>query len=118
MHALPDPSKAFELFLYGFSVFVVFYFITLNSVYLILLLFSTPQVFKRSQELEIEDDDLFFQEKPFPPVTIIAPAYNEGPIIEDSLSYMLNLKYTHYEVILVNDGSNDNTLQVVKDNFA
>lgn len=113
-----DMVKLFEFFLYAFSVFVVVYFITLNSVYLLLLLFSTPQVFKRSQELEIEEDELFYQEKPFPPVTIIAPAYNEGPIIEDSLNYMLNLKYTHYEVILVNDGSTDDTLQVVKDNFA
>lgn len=110
-------NDIFDLFIFYFSYFVVFYFIALNSVYLLLLLFSTPQVFQRAQELEIEEDELFYQNKPFPPVTIIAPAYNEGPIIKDSLSYMLNLKYTHYEVILVNDGSKDDTLEVVKEHF-
>ncbi|MCF8059603.1 MAG: glycosyltransferase [Bacteriovoracaceae bacterium] len=107
----------FKSFIFLFGNFVVIYFISLNSVYLLLLILSTPQVFRRNQELEIEEDDLFFQNKPFPPVTIIAPAYNEGPIIKDSLTYMLNLKYPEYEVVVVNDGSKDNTLQEVIDNF-
>jgi cellulose synthase/poly-beta-1,6-N-acetylglucosamine synthase-like glycosyltransferase len=107
----------FDTFIYYFSYFVVVYFVVLNSVYMILLLFSTPQVFKRAQELEIEEDELFYQNKPFPPITIIAPAYNEGPIVKDSLGFMLKLKYPHYEVILVNDGSSDDTLDVVTKNF-
>lgn len=110
-------EESIKQFTYYFSYFVVLYFIGLNSVYLLLLILSTPQVFQRSQELDIEEGDLFYQDKPFPPVSIIAPAFNEAPIIKDSLAYMLNLKYTHYEVIVVNDGSTDETLEVIKENF-
>lgn len=46
-----------------------------------------------------------------PGITIIAPAYNEGLTIVENIRSLLSLKYVNYEVMVVNDGSKDDTLQ-------
>jgi cellulose synthase/poly-beta-1,6-N-acetylglucosamine synthase-like glycosyltransferase len=45
------------------------------------------------------------------PISLIAPAYNEGPNIIESVRSLLALEYPLFEVIVVNDGSTDSTLQ-------
>lgn len=45
----------------------------------------------------------------WPPVTIIVPAYNEGPVIEASVRSLLLLDYPAYEILVVDDGSTDDT---------
>jgi poly-beta-1,6-N-acetyl-D-glucosamine synthase len=44
-----------------------------------------------------------------PPVSIILPAYNEGPVIDQAVRSLLRLDYPRYEVIIVDDGSSDDT---------
>src|SRR5204863_5553598 len=46
-----------------------------------------------------------------PGISIIAPAYNEEATIEQSLRALLLLNYPKYEVVVVNDGSKDGTVQ-------
>jgi len=48
-----------------------------------------------------------------PKVTVIVPAYNEEKTIADSFASVLSLNYPSLEVIFVDDGSNDQTLEVV-----
>jgi cellulose synthase/poly-beta-1,6-N-acetylglucosamine synthase-like glycosyltransferase len=52
-----------------------------------------------------------------PPITLMAPAYNEAPTVENSVLSLLALDYPRFEVIVINDGSKDATLQVLKDRF-
>lgn len=52
-----------------------------------------------------------------PSVSLIAPAYNEGETIVDNIKSMLSLEYNNYDVIVVNDGSKDDTLQKVTQAF-
>lgn len=52
-----------------------------------------------------------------PPVSVIAPAFNEELSVVDSVRALLTLEYPEYEVIVVNDGSKDRTLQVLIDAF-
>ncbi len=53
-------------------------------------------------------------EKPFytPFVSIIVPVYNEGKVLRASIDSLLKLDYPNYEIIIVNDGSTDNTAEV------
>jgi len=47
-------------------------------------------------------------------VSVIIPCYNYGHLISDSLESVLRQSYTDIEVIVINDGSTDNTEEVVK----
>ena len=51
------------------------------------------------------------------PVTIIVPAYNEELTVADTVRSLLALDYTTYEIIVVDDGSRDNTSQALIDAF-
>lgn len=46
-----------------------------------------------------------------PSITIIAPAYNESLTIVENVRSLLSLRYVNYEVMVINDGSSDDTLQ-------
>lgn len=45
------------------------------------------------------------------PISLLVPAYNESLVVVDSVKSMLSLHYPRYEVVVINDGSKDDTLQ-------
>ena len=49
-----------------------------------------------------------------PFVSIIVPVYNEGVVLKESIKSLLNLDYANYEIIIVNDGSTDNTKSIAQ----
>jgi len=55
--------------------------------------------------------------KKLPTISIIAPAYNEEKTIIENIRSLLSIYYPKVEVIIVNDGSKDNTLQTVIDHY-
>ena len=52
-----------------------------------------------------------------PSISIIAPAYNEGANIIFSIQGLINLSYRNKTVIAINDGSTDDTLDIMKRTF-
>ena len=55
---------------------------------------------------------------PFSPkISIIAPAFNESKTIIDNVRTLLSLYYNNFEVILVNDGSTDNTFEKIEKEY-
>lgn len=52
-----------------------------------------------------------------PPVSIIVPAYNEAAGIVEAVRSMTMLRYPRFEIVVVNDGSTDDTLEVLIDAF-
>lgn len=48
-----------------------------------------------------------------PLITIIIPAYNAEAYINNCISSILNQTYSNYEIIIINDGSTDNTAKLL-----
>lgn len=97
--------------------YLVIYFMSVNSIYLILLMLSIKGASDRIHLWEIKKDTMLFEHSLLPSISIIAPAYNEEKSIVESITSLLNLKYPTYEVIVVNDGSKDKTIDVLIDHF-
>jgi biofilm PGA synthesis N-glycosyltransferase PgaC len=53
------------------------------------------------------------EQRDLPAISVIVPAYNEGAIIEETLESLATMDYPTYEVIVVDDGSTDDTLERV-----
>ncbi|MBP8099540.1 MAG: poly-beta-1,6 N-acetyl-D-glucosamine synthase, partial [Acinetobacter sp.] len=49
----------------------------------------------------------------YPKVAVLVPCFNEGDNAQETISHALNLKYPNFEVIAINDGSSDNTADVL-----
>lgn len=50
-------------------------------------------------------------------ISIIIPAYNRANVIKDTLNSLLSQTYSNWECLIVDDGSNDNTIKII-DNYA
>jgi len=95
----------------------LFYFIGLHGVYLMLTvssMFYLPRFMREHSTEDLSPLHADFE----PPVTIIVPAYNESATIASSVRALLQLEYPEYEIVIVNDGSTDDTLQVLIDAFS
>ncbi|NNE70688.1 MAG: glycosyltransferase [Rhodothermales bacterium] len=50
-----------------------------------------------------------------PPVSIIVPAFNEGKLLQSTVASLLEMDYPQYEILLVDDGSTDDTRGVARE---
>ena len=50
-----------------------------------------------------------------PTVSVIIPVYNAQEGIKQCIDSLLNQSFTDFEIILINDGSTDNSLEVIKE---
>ena len=105
------------LILEVFNYIVLLYFISLNSVYLITSLFAYSAHRKYVKRLKALNINELISSAGAPPITLIAPAYNEEATCVESIKSLLTLNYPDYEIIVVNDGSSDRTLAVLTESF-
>jgi cellulose synthase/poly-beta-1,6-N-acetylglucosamine synthase-like glycosyltransferase len=93
-----------------FALLVTGYFGLVNTVYLVQLVVGWRAVRRRNRVLALEDFQDLRDSGLAPPISIVVPAYNEGKTILDSVRSLLALRYPRLEVVVVNDGSTDDTL--------
>ncbi len=107
-------KEAFLAFLAVFHGIVLVYYVVLNGYYLVTSLFAFWALRRHARrEASIDIDDLIATAGA-PAVTLIVPAYNESATIEEASRSLLSLQYPEYEILIVNDGSTDNTLEVLR----
>jgi cellulose synthase/poly-beta-1,6-N-acetylglucosamine synthase-like glycosyltransferase len=104
-------------FVAGTDVVILVYFLTLNSFYALLLFLSIPEIWEQTRLAEDDDFQRLMQSDALPPITMLVPAYNESATIEASVTAMLTLEYRNYEVVVVNDGSKDDTMDQLRQAF-
>lgn len=100
----------------GLAYLFIAYFALLNLSYLILNITGAISL-ARKQSLDQFSSLPLDYGRFEPAVSLLVPAYNEAATIISSLQSILQLEYHTYEVIVINDGSRDQTLQVLIDHF-
>ncbi|MEN6311778.1 MAG: glycosyltransferase [Acidobacteriota bacterium] len=90
---------------------ILLYFLLINSFYFLFVFLSLAGIFHYQRMTSYVRMKEIFSLPLAKPISIIAPAYNEGPGILESVRSLLALEYPLYEVIVVNDGSTDSTLE-------
>jgi cellulose synthase/poly-beta-1,6-N-acetylglucosamine synthase-like glycosyltransferase len=99
----------------NYSLFL--YYLSGNLVYLLALIIALKT--SAAHHRGIESFRLrWITESPLaPPITLLVPAHNEEKSIRVSIRNLLELDYPELEVIVINDGSKDRTLQELQDEF-
>lgn len=98
--------------------FVFLYFLIVNTTYTLLILFALRDILRHSYltTARVARRQLA-SEFYYKPVSVIVPAHNEAPVIAQSVKALLNLHYPEFEIIVVNDGSTDDTLATLDREF-
>ena len=96
--------------------FILAYFVALNAGYLVLNLLSLGSLHRGRQEKLLEELPQIFSGLD-PAISVLVPAYNEEAGIAASIRSMLQLSYSDFEIIVINDGSKDSTLEVLTREF-
>ena len=93
------------------STFFVTYFFLVNSFYLLLVFAAMAALAKYTRIRPITTDLLVRSSSLAPPISILAPAYNEQETVVASVQSFLMLNYPSFEVVVINDGSKDETIK-------
>jgi cellulose synthase/poly-beta-1,6-N-acetylglucosamine synthase-like glycosyltransferase len=104
-------------FILAVNYFVLGYFVLINGVYLVLYIISFAEIADYVRREVFSGLSELFTSNYAPPVTVVVPAYNEEATIVESVRSFLTLRYPIHEVVVVNDGSKDRTLEVLMEEF-
>ncbi len=106
----------FFLDFYGYAVF--FYSLGLIISYVVLMILAYRGLFQSTDNMVDDYAYRVVERSPYTPgVSIVAPAYNEEKTVVDNIKSLLKQKYPKFEVVIVNDGSKDSTLETMITNF-
>lgn len=109
-------NLAFSYIIPAVQWFFFLYFVVVNLGYMMLNAVALSAIYKYMQRRAMEGVEKQFSRLK-PPVSILIPAYNEAATISSSVRSMLQLNYSEYEVVVINDGSRDDTLAALTRDF-
>jgi cellulose synthase/poly-beta-1,6-N-acetylglucosamine synthase-like glycosyltransferase len=96
-----------------YAAFVLVFLFAINSYYLVLTLLGFWRTVRMVREIQRPDSRRILRSPLTPPISVLAPAFNEEANVEENVRSLLMLDYPLFEVILINDGSSDRTLEVL-----
>lgn len=97
--------------------FALVYILLIDTIYLVQLIAAYFGLKTYIKKCQYGDYRRFIESDNMVPISLIAPAYNEEAMIVDNVESLLSLDFPEYEVIVVNDGSTDSTLTILKQEF-
>lgn len=107
-------SDAYKLFFEWVSVFFVLYMIGYASFLFLSVAVGSSELYKTKKRNKLKSE---LPGGYYVPVSIVVPAHNEEVTIVESVRSLLSLEYRLYEIIVVDDGSSDNTSEEVRKAF-
>lgn len=105
-------------YLYNFiEYFFIIYFLMFNTINLFFLTIAFSDVRRGVISRGYEGFDIAMTSPFTPPLSVLVPAYNEDKTIVESIKSLIKLKFPRLEIVIINDGSSDATLEVLKKAF-
>ncbi|MFQ5723312.1 MAG: glycosyltransferase [Terriglobia bacterium] len=100
------------------SVAILGFFVLIHLFYFFLLLASFAGAYRQPRRARLLVPEQVLDSITTPPVTLLVPAHNEQASIIESVHALLALRYPRLQVIVINDGSTDNTLGELVPSFS
>lgn len=95
-----------KVFLDGVNVFFLIYLIGYSTFLFLAVVIGSSTLYSEEQKRRLKN---VMDMKYYVPVSIIVPAYNEEVTVVSTVRSLLSLDYKIYEIIVVDDGSKDET---------
>jgi len=90
-------------------IFILIFSLIVVARYFLLLLFSLLNLYKN-----VKKEPVILDNTKRPMVSVLVPCYNEEKVLKASLESLINQTYPKYEIIVIDDGSSDNTFLLAK----
>lgn len=100
-----------------FNLLVFFYFGAINTIYLVLFSAAFVGSIKYNRRRRFVDFYEVFRSPLTPSISVLVPAFNEEATIVEAVRAILLLRYPHFEVVVINDGSGDRTLELLGERY-
>lgn len=113
----PLPSDWLRIALVFLDHGALWYFIMINLWYLILMIAAALRLRTHLPEIHAESHARTLASELTPSITVLVPAHNEAMTIASSVQALLTLAYPNLEIVVVDDGSTDGTLDVLVSQF-
>lgn len=109
-------SLAFDVIII-FNLVVLFYFTAINTIYMVLFAAAFVESIRYRRRRKFIDFYEVFRSPLTPSISVLVPAYNEAATIVESVRAILLLRYPRFEVVVINDGSSDRTLELLGEKY-
>ena len=96
------------------SIVLLIYFFIVSAIYVVLIILSAMRLRKSADAAE---NGIRLPGRYVKPISVIVPAYNEQATIIENITSLLALNYPVFEIVVVNDGSKDETLRTITEHF-
>jgi cellulose synthase/poly-beta-1,6-N-acetylglucosamine synthase-like glycosyltransferase len=100
-----------------FEYTIIIYVAVISAIYFLLMTAGYFALRHSLNQFKSNELNALLKSSMLPAVSVLAPAYNESATIRDSVRAMLKLHYPNHEVIVINDGSKDDTLEILIEEF-
>ena len=97
-------------FIYYYEIFISFFSLTYILICIILSVLSYSAILRHLRYQKYISEDILTRSNHLLGVSVIAPAFNEGVNIVNNVKSLLSLTYPKFEIIIINDGSTDDSL--------
>jgi len=96
-----------------FNIFIIVYVAIVGLIYIVQMFMAMMFTVTYIKKVKFSDIKLYKESYNMIPISILVPAWNEEKTVIQTIKSLLALEYLTYEVIVINDGSDDKTLKTV-----